>query len=391
MVDRVGQRFVWYPPAETRVRASALLGAFRRSESGLAESLRVSLGSDFCVLGCSGRALMAGLFMALRRQDGGRREEVLIPGYTCYSLAASIVRAGLKIRAYDLDPHTLEPETDSVRESMGTGTLAVVVQHLFGIPTALKEVFAFACQADAWMIEDAAQGLGGSTMEGVQLGTQGDFGLFSFGRGKPLPLGCGGALVGRDEQVMHDLPLVGSARGYGCWLQVVSARIGATPLVYGLAEFLPLGLGETRFDPHFRMGGLSPLMDRLGVRALPDLEELNAHRRKIAALYGCHLPAAWQVTAIQGGIPVYTRFPVLIRNAVLSADLERLGVRRMYPRAIVDEPAIKPFLVRGQGGTPGAARIADDLLTLPTHRGIDARVALTIIEKLGRCASAGAG
>ena len=45
-----------------------------------------------------------------------QQDEVLIPGYTCYSVAASVVRAGLRIGVYDLDPKTLQPDIDSVKQ-----------------------------------------------------------------------------------------------------------------------------------------------------------------------------------------------------------------------------------------------------------------------------------
>ena len=51
-------------------------------------------------------------------------KQVLIPGYTCYSVAASVVKAGVDIRCYDLDPHTFWPDERSVQSLAGKNTLA---------------------------------------------------------------------------------------------------------------------------------------------------------------------------------------------------------------------------------------------------------------------------
>jgi dTDP-4-amino-4,6-dideoxygalactose transaminase len=69
-------------------------------------------------------------------------------------------------------------------------------------------------------------------------------------------------------------------------------------------------------------------------------------------------------------------------RALLYILLERLGVRRMYPKAIADEETIKPYLVDQEASTPGALEIAQNLLTLPTHKGITANLAKEIAQKV---------
>ena len=133
--------------------------------------------------------MLALVLEALWKRAGKQRNEVLIPGYTCYSVAASVVRAGLKIQVYDLDPRTFQPDLDSVKQGLNERTLAIVTQHLFGIPSPVEGIKDLAGEVGAHLIEDAAQSMGAS-QAGHQVGTLGDFGFYSFGRGKPLPLGC---------------------------------------------------------------------------------------------------------------------------------------------------------------------------------------------------------
>ena len=88
----------WYPPAESKIPLHAILGAFFSSKGNFEKTSCNSLQVDQCVLGNSGRALLYLLLETLKSKEGGLRNEVLIPGYTCYSVAASVAKAGLKIR-----------------------------------------------------------------------------------------------------------------------------------------------------------------------------------------------------------------------------------------------------------------------------------------------------
>ena len=129
------KNLTWYPPAETRVPWSAILNAFTRPSGNFTKYLCSYLDVNHCILGDSARALLFKLLETLKTQDGGIRDEVVIPGYTCYSVAASIAKAGLKINVYDLDPATLQPDFNSLRKAASEKTLAIIFQHLFGIPT----------------------------------------------------------------------------------------------------------------------------------------------------------------------------------------------------------------------------------------------------------------
>jgi len=56
----------------------------------------------------------------------------------------------------------------------------------------------------------------------------------------------------------------------------------------------------------------------------------------------------------------------------------------MYPKAIADEESISPFLADNSAATPGAAQIALNLATLPTHKGISEPLASHIARTVNR-------
>jgi dTDP-4-amino-4,6-dideoxygalactose transaminase len=209
----------------------------------------------------------------------------------------------------------------------------------------------------------------------------GDFGLFSFGQGKPLPLGTGGALVGDPEMLRSLIPEQGDS-GYLSLLITASSRILSNKRVYGILEAMPLGLGKTIFDPEFPIEGMPRVVQRLGASFLHDIETLNSHRYAVAQTYHEVLGNSIAPGVDPGDRAVYTRYPVMAGRDAIPKALFRLGVRRMYPKAILDEPAIKPYCVPGNVSTTGATMMAERLITLPTHSAISHETARDIAQKV---------
>jgi perosamine synthetase len=372
--------FSWYPPAETRIPLAAMFWAFFPLQNDFEKDLARNFEGRIVALAISGRALLSQLLLILKKNDLHKKDEVLLPGYTCYSVAASVARAGLKVNVYDLDPATLNPDMDSFKKAFNSRTLAVIVQHLFGVPSRFSDIMDLAKETGVPVIEDAAQALGGST-GGKPLGTLGDFGLFSFGRGKPLPLGCGGALVAKDPGMLKDMHSEQPRLCYSIPFVTLAARIFSHEKVYRIMETLPLGLGETVFDPGFTIGPMPISASRMGSLSLNNLERLNEHRRSIAQIYQKMFPGNMTLPISDSDKAVYTRFPLVKSKGVISSLLMRLGCRRMYPKAIKDEPEISRFLAQGSLNTPGAREIAEKLVTLPTHMGILPPIAQEIAVK----------
>jgi dTDP-4-amino-4,6-dideoxygalactose transaminase len=376
-LKEISRKCSWYPPAETKIPIPLLFSSLVPFKADFVKELCKYFGVDQCVCAESGRALLTLVLQALSKRDGMQRDEVLIPGYTCYSVAASVVRAGLKIRLYDINPVTFHPDLDSAKSGANEKTLAIVAQHLFGIPSPVDGLKDLAKGVGAYVIEDAAQALGGS-FKGCKLGTMGDFGFYSFGRGKPLPLGCGGTLIGKDKGVMSDIILPENGMGYIQFLITAFIQIFSHKNFYGLMEALPLGLGETIFDPEFAISSMPLIMERLGRRAIDSLESLNTHRRTIAGIYADMFDHQGTIPVSEGAYPIHTRFPIMVGLSTLPGRLLRFGIRRMYPKALADEPPIRKFITGGTARTPGSSMIAERLITLPTHTGISTDLAKTI-------------
>ncbi len=168
------------------------------ARSGDAEQLSTLLRrryhSDHVVLCDSGTSA---LILALRvASDGAPKPLVALPAYGCYDLATAAIAVGADVVLFDLDPETLAPDPVSFARALQRGPCAVVVAYLYGIPFDAAALSRQAAEVGAILIEDAAQGFGASVAD-TPCGGIGPLSVLSFGRGKGVTGGGGGALLMR--------------------------------------------------------------------------------------------------------------------------------------------------------------------------------------------------
>jgi perosamine synthetase len=334
--------------------------AVERFETALA----ARLGGGACLAISSGRAA---LYLALRvLSSASSRRVVVVPAYTCYTVPAAVVKAGLRVRPCDIDPETLDFDPASLRDSVRDDVLAVVAAGLYGIPADLAAVRSIASSHGAYVIDDAAQCFGAAAF-GQSSGGEGDLGVTSFGRGKGLSTYEGGALVSRDpEHVRAARALLGaeasSGHGGSVMLKAVGYSVFQRPRLYGLIRRIPaLKLGVTVFDPGFEVGPLGRFQAALGLEALTIVDRVIAARRQSADFYVGRLDSVRGLARVrvpEGRLPVWLRFPLLaasrdIRERFLAgADAAGLGVSASYPRAVTQIPELAAGLAEPNPSCP---------------------------------------
>jgi dTDP-4-amino-4,6-dideoxygalactose transaminase len=344
-------------------------------QSALEQRFRVG-GS---LLVSSGRAALS---VGLRALAGkSNRTVVVIPAYACYTVPASVVRAGLRVRLCDVDPGTLDFDQDALRRVLHDDVLAVVAAGLYGLPTDVAALSGRARSVGAHVVDDAAQGFGGS-IAGAVCGSQGDFGITSFSKGKGLSTFEGGALLSSDRDLLERAQqefATERERPYGTASMAVRSMgfaVFQRPRLYGLVHRIPLlGLGRSVFDPGFAIGPLTAFQGGLGLEALRRADDVIAARRARAARYKAaleHVPAMHLPQAHPEAVPAWTRFPVLIGDAARRRDrlaqlaATGLGASASYPAALSQLKELWPHLTR-RDRCPGAEHIAAAIVTLPTH------------------------
>src|SRR5688500_6050437 len=196
------------PPAAAPVRCRDLchgvLGMLSPDDSirALENSVRQYFGTKHVFLVSSGKAALSMTLTALKASSS--RTEVVIPAYTCFSMPAAVLSAGLKPILCDINPSTFDFDHEQLEATLNDNTLCVVAHHLFGIPSDIERVRALCHQRGIIVIEDAAQAMGVES-SGRKLGTLGDVGIFSLGRGKNITCGSGGIVVTQSDRIADAL------------------------------------------------------------------------------------------------------------------------------------------------------------------------------------------
>jgi dTDP-4-amino-4,6-dideoxygalactose transaminase len=327
------------------------------------------LGVDEVLLECSGTSA---LMLALRtlRQRAPDRCEVVVPAYTCPLVALAVAQCGLQLRLCDLSPNSLDMDDNALDALLSHRSLAVVPTHLGGRVADVARLLPRAQACGAYVIEDAAQALGGR-VQGRSVGLQGDIALFSLAVGKGLSTYEGGVLLARDPALMAALRAQhqASIRPHLAWelrrsLELLGYAAAFRPAlldrVYGAALRRSLARGDwvaaagDDFDSPLPQHSLGAWRRRVGLRALARLDahweqaQQQAQRRigQLRALPGLEVldDAAPQA---QGIWPVILlRLPSAAqRDALMQAHwASGWGLSLPFSQVLPDYPRYAPVL-----------------------------------------------
>ena len=326
---------------------------------------------------------MTMILRSLKAVANRRRTEVIVPSYTCYSVPASIRKAGLDVRVCDIDPVGFGYDLRRLERMDFSNVLCIVTSNLYGIPDDLAAVERIAARHEVNLLDDAAQCMGGR-VNGRFAGTFGDAGFFSLDKGKNITTIEGGIIVTRFDEIaaalrieFERLPGSEISRSAINFLKMILYASFLKPGLYWIPNRLPfLGLGSTVYSEEYPVEKYEAAFAGLGVRLLGRLREINQARIDNAQFLRTGLegtPRLVLPSPREDASPVYLRFPMRIldedrRNRCI-AELNRIGISASpsYPGAINDIPEIRPELRKEDAELPGGRALARQIATLPTH------------------------
>ena len=386
------------PPSGNSVPIPRLLSG-RAAHDGArgftpALAARIGVPANRLLLTDSGSAALYVLLRGLARLEP-RRRAVAIPAWCCPSVAQAAIQAGLEPVPVDLDPSTLGYEPSALREARSRGLLAVILVHYFGLRQPLP--------AGDWdgtaFIRDCAQDFDHRPDDGLPC-------FYSFGRGKALNAGHGGALcipagpsdwsgapAPADDPVRRGGETAASMNGdllRACIMELaalpesaadprrmaVAINLLSQPHLYWAVTRVPgLGLGRTVWHP-LRPERISPRFGNVGMASMEAYASCRGFYRRLVNAYrgifsACDGDwAAFPDPPEADGDRLPARFPVLVREPRLREALIRDlggrfgGVTRMYPTVIGELPGAPEGMSMG-AGFPGSRRVARELLSFP--------------------------
>lgn len=361
-------RFSALPPVRRAV-------PLKRRDSAARASMERFFGNRKITLYASGTAALAQAMADCAARSSVRTPEIIIPAYGCPDLVAACVHASVYPRLVDIAPAQWSYDSRALESSLSPNTVAVVAVNLLGIGDDSDRLIRVCQERHISLIQDSAQHLPREPSD-----WPGEYIVLSFGRGKPLNLLHGGALVSAFAN--GESPSAGAGR-YTAKGRLLSSRPAAIafnslthPAIYWILSTLPaIGLGDVIYKP-LTNRALLPESARERVAIAFEL-----YRQKASYRQDIWEPAIEEWSGL-GIVPLAcpgAPFPAEpLRLALLAPDratrdtllntLNRagLGATRFYGTDLTRVARI-PEMVACQGPFPNASSMADRLFTLPTH------------------------
>jgi dTDP-4-amino-4,6-dideoxygalactose transaminase len=261
-------------------------------------------------------------------------------------------------------------------------------------------------ERDIFVVEDAAQAMVVRNEDRL-LGTLGDVGFYSLGRGKNITSGSGGIvitdsdLIGKGiEPIFKSVEKEPFLEKYLNFISVKMIYFFMRPYLYWLPSGLPfLGLGETKFYVDFpiyrfdstRAGFLNNWREKL---------ETQNRERVIKGRYLHNRMSRLKNVVTFGNVGTsdvpYLRYPLLVETREVKETLcskakeMGLGISPMYPKSINRVKELQNLIE--ECVCPAGEDVVDRLVTLPTHSllGInDLDAHCNLVEHI--CGDAGGG
>jgi dTDP-3-amino-3,4,6-trideoxy-alpha-D-glucose transaminase len=287
------------------------------------------------------------------------KPEVILPALTSPFTAQAVLAAGRAPRFADVDPQTLLMDADDAAGRATAKTGAFVPVHLYGQPCDLGRLSAAARTLGAIVVQDACQAHG-AVCHGRPLTRHSRWVAYSFYPTKNLGcLGDGGAVATGSSTVANRVRLLRD--------------------------------GGRRGDQRSRVKAVHSRLDEIQacyLRAfLPKLNEWNARRAKLAALYDEALAGCDAVQPLSRG-PESVNHLYVVRarsrdrlRSFLSEHGITTGVH--YPEPLHLHPAFRDCGAK-RGAFPHAEKACREIVSLPLWPYLAESQVLRIAELIGK-------
>jgi dTDP-4-amino-4,6-dideoxygalactose transaminase len=211
-------------------------------------------GAKYCLGVANG---LDALVLGIKALDFPEKSEIIVPSNTYIATILSIINAGHIPVLAEPDPVTCNLDPSLIFDKITAKTKGILVVHLYGHAAQMDQICDIAKTRGLEIIEDCAQAHG-ATFKGKNVGTFGKIGAYSFYPTKNLgALGDAGAIITNDEGLYKKMRAL---RNYGSAVKYQNKYIGYNSRLDELqAAFLNV--------------------------KLPCLDQINKHKRKLAALY----------------------------------------------------------------------------------------------------------
>lgn len=241
------------------------------------------------------------LVIAMRALNIGEGDEVIIPAYTFFATAGTVMSVGAKPVIVDIDPQSYQINVGKIEAAITSNTKAIIPVHLYGHPSEMNPILEIARRYGLKVIEDNAQGYGAEYL-GRKTGAMGEVGCLSFFPTKNLgAYGDGGMVVTNDEALAEQMRML---RAHGWKKKYYSEMVGYNSRL----DAIQAAILQAKFA---------------------HLDEWNDKRRELAKRYNEHLTPFGIVTPVEREWAKHVYHLYIIRSTKrddLQAFLKEKGI-----------------------------------------------------------------
>jgi len=287
--------------------------------------------------------------IALRLIGVGPGDEVLAAAYACMSTNAPIATSGATAVWVDINPHTGTLDPESLERAITPRAKAVIVYHLAGYPADIRRIADICKERGLKLIEDCDNALL-ATVGGEQVGSFGDFAIYSFYPNRQINATEGGALCCRRAE---DAERAIKLRRYGIDLSRFRDPQGEIDPNCDIPE---VGWAAT----------LNNLCSAIGYAQLGEVEGRIAQTRRVADRLTQELAQIRGVEVVlpqADAIPSYWAFLIKLRNRdQVMASLKQRGVQVSKLHQRTDQYS---GFTASPSDLPNTKHLLDQVLGLP--------------------------
>lgn len=311
-------------PTITQEEMNAVLEALSNLELTIGTKVREFENTFSKYIGIRAISLSSGtsaLHLALIALGISKNDEVILPSYTCISVAFPVLYQQAKPVLVDVnDDYNISIE--DIKLKITDKTKAIIVPHMFGYPADLKEIKELCREKSIYLVEDCAQSIG-ALYHSKKVGRFGDVSIFSFYATKMMTTIQGGMVCTENSE----------------WIEMIK------DLRYH-DQCRSSEDNDLRLKYSYMMSDVGAA---IGIVQLRKLENFINRRREIANLYQSILNNNYiqhPVTNIEKN-HVYSRY--IIKSPYnpdkIIKELQKKGIEcaRMYIPPLHKRAILKPF------------------------------------------------
>ncbi|MES9991090.1 MAG: DegT/DnrJ/EryC1/StrS family aminotransferase [Candidatus Thiodiazotropha sp.] len=312
------------------------------------------------------------------------KPEVILPAYGCPDILSAVIFSGAKPVFIDFEENKPWMNITQVENKISKSTVAIICVNFLGIQERTEIIRNIAKDRGVMTIEDSAQAMPICNDDKLW---KGDIVVISFGRGKPVNLLGGGALLYKAESIDTSLdPSIPTTKTSFLNRTIYRFKVAIynkiiNPRLYVYLQYLPfLGIGTTEFKPIEYIEGfddyrLSILAENLHTYCNNSVDIqlalskiIDEHRENNNSILDLPTECSHNLNH------ALLRYPLLIdsssREALYSElNAQGLGPSKLYPTVMPNYlPEDMQQLNRNE--YPCANDFASRILTLPTHQGL---------------------